>query len=108
MFQKRLKALRTKKKLTHQDMADFLGISRQAYGLYENGKREPDFHTLQKLADFFNVSTDYLLGRTDEPNNETLAAHRTDDLMADLPPEARKSLEEFIESMKKLYGGKKE
>lgn len=67
MFSERLSLLRTSKKLTHQDMADRLGITRQAYGLYESGKREPDFETLQKLADFFDVDTDYLLGRTNKP-----------------------------------------
>lgn len=49
-------------------MAEMLGITRQAYGHYESGKREPDFVTLEKLATFFNVSTDYLLGRVDNPD----------------------------------------
>jgi HTH-type transcriptional regulator, competence development regulator len=65
MFPKRLKALRLQKKLTHQDMADFLGITRQGYSKYENGQSQPDIETINKLAEFFNVTTDYLLGRTD-------------------------------------------
>ncbi|MFD2614466.1 helix-turn-helix domain-containing protein [Paenibacillus gansuensis] len=69
MFADRLSILRTNKKLTHQDMADRLGITRQAYGNYESGKREPDYETLQKLADLFNVSLDYLLGR-DQAHDE--------------------------------------
>jgi len=64
MFAKRLEKLRVEKNLTHQQMADMLGITRQAYGNYENGKREPDLKTLSKLADFFNVSLDYLLGKS--------------------------------------------
>lgn len=108
MFPKRLERLRTEKKLTHQDMADFLGITRQAYGFYESGKREPDFKTLQKLADFFNVNSDYLLGRTDNRNPidqiETVAAHRSDDPLSELPEDARKSLEEFQEHILKKYG----
>jgi HTH-type transcriptional regulator, competence development regulator len=68
MFPKRLKALRLQKKLTHQDMADFLGITRQGYSKYENGQSQPDIETINKLAEFFNVTTDYLLGRTDNPN----------------------------------------
>ena len=64
---KRLEMLRKNKKLTQNDMAKFLGITRQGYGNYESGSREPDNETLQKLADFFEVSTDYLLGRTDDP-----------------------------------------
>lgn len=64
MFAQRLEKLRLEKGLTHQEMADMLGITRQAYGNYESGKREPDFKTLDKLADFFNVSLDYLLGKS--------------------------------------------
>lgn len=64
----RLRELRQEKKLSQADVAEFLQISRQAYNFYETGKREPDNETLQKLASFFNVSTDYLLGRTDERN----------------------------------------
>ncbi|WP_025950435.1 helix-turn-helix domain-containing protein [Geobacillus thermocatenulatus] len=68
MFPNRLKMLRLQKKLTHQDMADFLGITRQGYSKYENGQSQPDIDTINKLAEFFNVTTDYLLGRTDDPN----------------------------------------
>jgi Predicted transcriptional regulators len=71
----RLEKLRKERKLSQNDMAKFLGITRQGYGNYESGARRPDNETLQKLADFFEVSTDYLLGRTDDPkrpdsNNE--------------------------------------
>ncbi len=48
---------------TQQDVADYLGISRQAYSNYENGKREPDYETLLKLGEYFGKSLDYLLGR---------------------------------------------
>jgi HTH-type transcriptional regulator, competence development regulator len=67
MFPDRLKSLRLQKKLTHQDMANFLGITRQGYSKYENGQSQPDIETINKLAQFFNVTTDYLLGRTDNP-----------------------------------------
>lgn len=43
-----------------------IGISRSTIGMYETGAREPDFETLEKIADFFNVDIDYLLGRTDK------------------------------------------
>jgi len=68
MLNIRLRELRTEKKLTQADVAKFLKISHQAYNFYETGRREPDNETLQKIADFFDVSTDYLLGRTDERN----------------------------------------
>lgn len=67
MFSERLKQLRKLKKLTHEYMANLLGMTRQGYGNYENGKREPDQETLEKLADFFETSVDYLLGRTNDP-----------------------------------------
>ena len=66
MFSNRLKSLRTQHHKTQQEMADVLGISRQGYAKYENNLGEPDNSTLAKLADFFEVSTDYLLGRTDK------------------------------------------
>jgi HTH-type transcriptional regulator, competence development regulator len=74
MFPKRLKALRLQKKLTHQDMADFLGITRQGYSKYESGQSQPDIETINKLAEFFNVTTDYLLGRTELPYGYTKEA----------------------------------
>ncbi len=66
----RLKSLRIKKKLRQQDLADILGITVSAYGNYELGQREPDIATIIKLAEFFNVSVDYLLGVSDVPYGE--------------------------------------
>lgn len=59
-----LKSLREEKKLRQSDLADFLEISQQAYQRYENGTSEPNGDGFVKLADFYKVSTDYLLGRT--------------------------------------------
>lgn len=70
MFPKRLKQLRNIKKDSQQTMADFLGITRQGYGKYENGGSEPSFEMLQRIADYFKVSTDYLIGRTDNFKTE--------------------------------------
>lgn len=61
MFGNNLKRLRQEKKLTQQKLADILGISRSAIGMYENGEREPDFETLEAIADFFNVRLDELI-----------------------------------------------
>lgn len=55
----RLKSLRGKK--TQEEVANHIGVSRARYSHYENGRSEPDYDTLQKLADYFKVSTDYLL-----------------------------------------------
>ncbi len=65
-FQNIFKRLRSSSGLTQVEMAEKLGISRSTIGMYETGAREPDFETLEKIADFFNVDTDYLLGRTDQ------------------------------------------
>ena len=64
MFSKRLKALRTEKGYSQEQMSALLNISRSRLSMYEQGKREPCFSILIDIADFFNVSIDYLLGRT--------------------------------------------
>lgn len=60
----RLKIFRKERGLTQTQVADAVGLGRQAYAYYEKGEREPSTETLCKLADFFGVSTDELLGRT--------------------------------------------
>ncbi len=65
-FQNIFKRLRSSSGLTQVEIAEKLGISRSTIGMYETGAREPDFETLEKIADFFNVDTDYLLGRTNK------------------------------------------
>ncbi|MBD8522316.1 helix-turn-helix domain-containing protein [Lysinibacillus fusiformis] len=61
MLGETLKKLRGKR--TQQEIADALGISRARYAHYENNIRQPDYETLQQLADFFDVPTDVLFGR---------------------------------------------
>jgi transcriptional regulator with XRE-family HTH domain len=51
-----------------KDIATAAGISLRTYQRYESGERVPDTETLMKIADYFNVSTDYILGRSDDPN----------------------------------------
>ena len=58
----RLKELRKKDQLTLDQLGNILGISRQVLSRYERGEREADYATLKKLASYFNVSIDYLLG----------------------------------------------
>lgn len=59
----RLKELRKVKGMTQCEVAKVIGYSSLSYARYEKGEREPDISTLCKLADFFVVSVDYLLGR---------------------------------------------
>ncbi|MEF3086450.1 helix-turn-helix domain-containing protein [Bacillus altitudinis] len=61
MFENRLIKLRKSKKLTQEQMSEKIGIHRATYANYERGYRQPDYDTLIKIADFFEVTTDYLL-----------------------------------------------
>lgn len=58
-----LKLLREQKGLTKKQVADAIGVTERAYITYEYGQRDVSTETLQKLADFYHVTTDYLLGR---------------------------------------------
>ena len=57
--------------LTQEGLAKKVGISRAALSHYEKDRREPDYGTLNELAGFFEVSADFLLGRTDKQNKKT-------------------------------------
>ncbi len=63
----RLKELRKSRNLLQKDIANILKISNSAYSYWETGRFEPDSESLAMLADYYNVSIDYLLGRTDSP-----------------------------------------
>ena len=65
IFQERLIEQRKLNKATQREMAEFLQIAQPSYIRYENGSAEPSFENLVKLADYFDVSVDYLLGRSD-------------------------------------------
>ncbi|MBQ9885393.1 MAG: helix-turn-helix transcriptional regulator [Lachnospiraceae bacterium] len=65
MLSQRIKELRIEHNYSQTYIAKHLGISRSAYSMYESGVRNPDCNTVTKLADMYNVSTDYILGRSD-------------------------------------------
>jgi len=67
LFAERLKNLRIQTNSKQTDIADILGVQPRTIRFYESGDREPNIDSINKLADFFNVSTDYLLGRSDNP-----------------------------------------
>lgn len=68
----RLRQLRKKNNKTQAQMAAVIGLTQQAYATYENNIAQPPIDILEKLADYFNVSVDYLLGRTDDKNGIAL------------------------------------
>lgn len=63
----RLKLLRKKRRISQLKLATDLGMNQNSISRYENGEREADYQTLIAFADYFNVSIDYLLERTDNP-----------------------------------------
>ena len=69
MFGKRLNILRKSSGVTALKIANHLNMGIHSYRKYESGHRQPSFETLIKIADFLDVSTDYLLGRSDYLRN---------------------------------------
>jgi transcriptional regulator with XRE-family HTH domain len=70
-FATRLKQLRESKGWTREDLALRLQATYSTIAKYETGVRTPDYNVISKIADEFGVSTDYLLGRTDDPTSPT-------------------------------------
>lgn len=66
-FGERLKELRTLKQITQRDFAYIIGINERSYQNYEINASTPNYKTLIFIADYFNVSLDYLTGRSDNP-----------------------------------------
>lgn len=102
----RLKELRKERGLKQKDLATVLQVAPQSIGYYENLINKPDPEMLIKIADYFNVSIDYLLGREDDFGNISVTTNS--DLTEDekkilttfrsLPPQRRKTFMFFVES----------
>ncbi|MFD2334734.1 helix-turn-helix domain-containing protein [Cohnella sp. GCM10020058] len=71
-FKERLALLRKKRNLTQADLAKRLDLSQSTLAMWENGRRSPDMATVTKIAAFFNVSLNYLLGFTEDPISDGL------------------------------------
>ena len=105
-FNKVLKSLRTTQGLTQDELAKALEISRSAIGMYERGDREPDYETLETIADYFNVSIDYLLGRENQTVrlvNPTVAAHFDGDEYTEEELKEIRQFAEFVKSKRKQH-----
>lgn len=68
IFSERIKMLQDTNNVYKKDIANAIGVNVRTYQYYESGQREPTLSVLISLANFFNVSIDYLSGRTDNPN----------------------------------------
>ncbi|MBO3444841.1 helix-turn-helix transcriptional regulator [Clostridium sp. CCUG 7971] len=112
-FAEILKYERLQTGLNQAEFAKIFSVTKQTVSNWENGNRNPDSATLSKLADYFEVSVDYLLGRTDERNSNiektkldesitTISAHRIGDI-DNLPDEAIEKINEYIEMIKLKY-----
>lgn len=91
-----MKKIRESLQLTQVKVANDLKLSRQVYNFYENGKRNPDMQTLIKIADYYGVSIDYLLGRTNVIKPENIDE---DDLLSKIntaDSETKASIEQFL------------
>lgn len=108
-FGERLKKARKNKGLTQAQLGKLLNVSDATINRYEREQRKPDPEMLRRLAEVLDVSVDYLVnGPKTSVSDETLAAHRNDDPLRDLPEEARRSLQEFQEYILRKYGKKKD
>ena len=67
MFGERLRQIRRERKVPQKKLAEVLGMSVRGYQFYESETAEPNIKTLIALADFYDVTIDYLVGRTDDP-----------------------------------------
>ena len=68
IFGDRLKLLRNRKGLSQAEFAKQIGVSKSSVNMYERGDREPNFETLEAIADYFNVDLDYLMGKSEIEN----------------------------------------
>lgn len=94
----RLKELRKLKNLTMKELGQIVNVAESTISLYENGKREPDYETLKKLADVLNVSTDYLLGRdSNAPKTKAVKIPVLGTIPAGVPLEAIEEILDYEE-----------
>lgn len=110
-FAKRIKNLREEKKHTQAEVATRLGIARTTYASYEQGFREPDNDMLKKIAEYFDVTIDFLVGRTDLPQTteeakEPLAIRTW--LRTGNPDLNEKERDELAEDLEKYFAYRKQ
>jgi transcriptional regulator with XRE-family HTH domain len=107
----RLKELRKSNDLNQAELGKVLGVGKTTISMYENGNSTPNDEIKLKIAEYFDVSLDYLLGKTNIKNYETNNKNSTIALHSDheydyLPKEAKEEINNFIEYIKTKYKNK--
>lgn len=98
---KRIAYLQSRTNLTKAEIAKRMGIDRTAFSRIVNGGRKISADELSKLADIFDVTTDYLLGRPEPHDDLRVAAHRTEGV--ELTESQKQDIEDYIEFQKAKY-----
>ncbi|MED3888186.1 helix-turn-helix transcriptional regulator [Priestia aryabhattai] len=99
MLGKRIAKLRKEKGLSQYELAERLGFSRGKLANYEQGSRQPDYDTLQLIATYFDVSTDYLLGKSDIPSTSATNNNIIDTLTGKDEKDIAKRMEKIKEDL---------
>lgn len=124
-FKEMLKYLRNRDNLSQSELAEKLGVAKSTISMYEVGKREPDFETLEAIADLFNVDMNFLLGKEGSENDDHYYLNEETRQIAqeafenpelrtlfkvarDIPPERLRAHIEFMKALKKQEQGNDE
>ena len=97
---KRIKSLRLERGVKQEEVATAAGITAAFLSEVENGKKGVSVEVLKSIADYFEVSTDYLLGRTEVRGELETAAFHMEGEYDELPDQARREIESFISYIK--------
>ncbi|CAM4013293.1 XRE family transcriptional regulator [Bacillus manliponensis] len=115
MIGDKIRELRKSKRITQEQLGDAIGVSKMAISYFEKGKKSPGRETLENIADYFGVTTDFLLGRSDDPElteeEYTIVTEEGKNIMAlieNLPEEERKKAWEQLEMFVNYHQNKKE
>lgn len=98
----RIKELRKAKNMKQVELANAISVSQAALSGYETGKYEPDFDTLQRIAEFFHVSIDYILGRDEKkpaPISESELDAELIERLCNLTPEEKDKVDAFVQGL---------
>ena len=107
MLGNNIRELRKQKKLTQAELAKLMHVSQQTIGAWETERAVPGSDTLGELADYFGVTTDYLLGRPEKHKEDNSGLSENQKLVAysidpDISDEERKAIIEMVEAAKKF------